>query len=153
MTSSSRCHNFSSFLPSWFLSSQKSWKTCHGRHSWPGERPAHHHPCPPHLHQHCADHRGHLQGRYSGTGTSAGLFLPILINGVAMSENRGNWRTSTSVAKGKFNNDTIKFKNIFRAEPPIDSGYHFGSRLLIKEKYLYICKEWTVKREVVLLNK
>ena len=32
----------------------------------------------------------------------------------------------------------IEFKNIFRAEPPIDSGYHFGSRLVIKENHLYI---------------
>jgi len=30
------------------------------------------------------------------------------------------------------------FKNIFRAEPPIDSGYHFGSRLVIKGDHLYI---------------
>ena len=47
--------------------------------------------------------------------------------------NRGDWKTSTSVAKGKFNNEKIKFKNIFRAEPPIDSAYHFGSRLVIKD--------------------
>ncbi len=71
-----------------------------------------------------------------------GGLLDVLYNDgeifISYSENRGNWRTSTSVAKGKFNNDTIKFKNIFRAEPPIDSGYHFGSRLLIKEKYLFI---------------
>ena len=57
---------------------------------------------------------------------------------VSYSENRGNWKTSTSVAKGKFNQKNIKFKNIFRAEPPIDSGYHFGSRLVIKENHLYI---------------
>ena len=30
------------------------------------------------------------------------------------------------------------FQNIFRAEPPINSGYHFGSRLVIKDKYLFI---------------
>ena len=57
---------------------------------------------------------------------------------ISYSENRGDWKTSTSVAKGKFNQKNIKFKNIFRAEPPIDSGYHFGSRLVIKNKYLYI---------------
>jgi len=57
---------------------------------------------------------------------------------ISYSENRGNWKTSTSVAKGNFNKKEIKFKNIFRAEPPIDSGYHFGSRLVIKDKYLYI---------------
>ena len=57
---------------------------------------------------------------------------------ISYSENRGNWKTSTSVAKGNFNEKEIKFKNIFRAEPPIDSGYHFGSRLVIKDKHLYI---------------
>ena len=57
---------------------------------------------------------------------------------ISYSENRGNWKTSTSVAKGNFNKKEIKFKNIFRAEPPIDSGYHFGSRLVIKDKHLYI---------------
>ena len=57
---------------------------------------------------------------------------------ISYSENRGDWKTSTSVAKGKFNNDKIKFKNIFRAEPPIDSAYHFGSRLVINDKYLFV---------------
>ena len=57
---------------------------------------------------------------------------------VSYSENRGDWETSTSVAKGVFNENTIKFKNIFRAEPPIDSGYHFGSRLVIKDKSLFV---------------
>ena len=57
---------------------------------------------------------------------------------VSYSENRGNWNTSTSVALGKFNEKNIEFKNIFRAEPPIDSGYHFGSRLVIKDKYIFI---------------
>ena len=57
---------------------------------------------------------------------------------ISYSENRGDWKTSTSVAKGKFTKTKIKFQNIFQAEPPIDSGYHFGSRLVIKDKYLYI---------------
>tara|TARA_B100000963_G_scaffold351699_1_gene363699 strand:- start:1281 stop:2342 length:1062 start_codon:yes stop_codon:yes gene_type:complete len=57
---------------------------------------------------------------------------------ISYSENRGNWKTSTSVAKGKFNKNNIKFKNIFRADPPINSGYHFGSRLVIKDSHLYI---------------
>ena len=57
---------------------------------------------------------------------------------VSYSENRGNWETSTTVAKGIFNKEKIVFKNIFRAEPPIDSGYHFGSRLVIRDKYLYV---------------
>ena len=57
---------------------------------------------------------------------------------ISYSENRGNWETSTSVAKGIFDKEKIVFKNIFRAEPPIDSGYHFGSRLVINGKHLYI---------------
>ena len=57
---------------------------------------------------------------------------------ISYSENRGDWKTSTSVAIGKFNKKNIEFKNIFRAEPPIDSGFHFGSRLAIKDDHLYI---------------
>ena len=57
---------------------------------------------------------------------------------VSYSENRGGGRSSTSVAKAKFNEKELKFKNIFRAEPPINSGYHFGSRLVIKNDLLYI---------------
>ena len=57
---------------------------------------------------------------------------------ISYSENRGDWKASTSVAKGKFNQTNIVFKNIFRAEPPIDSGYHFGSRLVIKDDHLFI---------------
>ena len=57
---------------------------------------------------------------------------------ISYTENRGNWSTRTSVAKGKFNQNNIEFNNIFRAEPPIDSMYHFGSRLVIKDKHLYI---------------
>ncbi len=57
---------------------------------------------------------------------------------VSYSEDRGNWHTSTSVAKGELNKNNIKFKNIFRAKPPIESQYHFGSRLVIKDKYLFI---------------
>ena len=56
---------------------------------------------------------------------------------ISYSENRGDWKTSTSIAKGEFNNSEIKFENIFQANPPIDSGYHFGSRLAIKGKYLF----------------
>ena len=56
---------------------------------------------------------------------------------VSYSENRGNWETSTSIAKGKFDKKQINFENIFQAEPPIDSGYHFGSRLVIKNDHLY----------------
>ena len=57
---------------------------------------------------------------------------------VSYSENRLNGMSSTSVAKANFNRNKLNFKNIFRAEPPINSGYHFGSRLEIKNKHLYV---------------
>tara|TARA_B100001057_G_scaffold474687_1_gene540525 strand:+ start:86 stop:1153 length:1068 start_codon:yes stop_codon:yes gene_type:complete len=57
---------------------------------------------------------------------------------VSYSENRGNGKSSTSVARASLKNNDLNFKNIFRAEPPINSGYHFGSRLVIKNNYLFI---------------
>ena len=57
---------------------------------------------------------------------------------VSYSENRSNGMSSTSVARANFNKEKLDFKNIFQAEPPIDSGYHFGSRLVIKNKHLYV---------------
>jgi glucose/arabinose dehydrogenase len=56
---------------------------------------------------------------------------------ISYTENRGNRKTSTSIARGKFSRKEIKFKNIFQANPPIDSGYHFGSRLAIKDNYIF----------------
>ena len=56
---------------------------------------------------------------------------------ISYSEDRGGWKTSTSVAKAKLNRKELNFKNIFQANPPIDSGYHFGSRLAIKGKFLF----------------
>ena len=56
---------------------------------------------------------------------------------VSYSEDRGNYKTSTSIARGDFNRDNIIFENIFQAYPPIDSPYHFGSRLAIKGDYLF----------------
>ncbi len=56
---------------------------------------------------------------------------------ISYTEKRGNLKTSTSIAKAKLNKKELKFKNIFQAEPPIDSGFHFGSRLAIKGDYLY----------------
>ena len=56
---------------------------------------------------------------------------------VSYTESRGDWTSSTSIAKAKLNTKELKFKNIFQAEPPIDSGYHFGSRLVIKDSFLF----------------
>ena len=56
---------------------------------------------------------------------------------ISYTEKRGDWETSTSIAKAKLNKEKLIFKNIFQANPPIDSRYHFGSRLAIKDNYLF----------------
>jgi aldose sugar dehydrogenase len=73
--------------------------------------------------------------------TGQGGLLDILVKNsfvyISYSENRGNQKTSTSIAKAKLNKNKLNFKNIFQANPPIDSGYHFGSRLAIQGNYLF----------------
>ncbi len=56
---------------------------------------------------------------------------------VSYTEKRDGWKTSTSIARAQFDKENIDFKNIFQASPPIDSMYHFGSRLAIKDEYLF----------------
>ena len=56
---------------------------------------------------------------------------------ISYTEDRGDRKSSTSIAKAKLNKEKLLFKNIFQANPPINSGYHFGSRLGIKDNYLY----------------
>ena len=56
---------------------------------------------------------------------------------ISYTENRGNRKTSTSIALANLDKKNLVFKNIFQANPPINSGYHFGSRLAIKDNYLY----------------
>ena len=56
---------------------------------------------------------------------------------ISYSEDRGDNKSSTSIARAIFNKKELSFKNIFQAEPPINSGYHFGSRLVIKDNYLF----------------
>ena len=56
---------------------------------------------------------------------------------ISYSEKRKGFESSTSIAKGKYSDNKINFKNIFRAEPPIESKYHFGSRLVIQNNYLF----------------
>ena len=56
---------------------------------------------------------------------------------ISYSENRGDQKTSTSIAKAQLNKQKLTFINIFQANPPIESGYHFGSRLAIKDDYLF----------------
>ncbi len=76
---------------------------------------------------------------------SQGGLLEILFNNnniyISYAEKRGDFKlygpSSTSIAKAKFNKSKLDFKNIFRAEPPIRSPYHFGSRIIIKNNQLY----------------
>ena len=56
---------------------------------------------------------------------------------ISYTEDRGDRKSSTSIAKAKLNKEKLLFNNIFQANPPINSGYHFGSRLGIKDNYLY----------------
>ena len=57
---------------------------------------------------------------------------------VSYSEDRGDGKSSTSVAVANYNLDLLNFNNIFQAEPPIASGYHFGSRLVIRKDKLLL---------------
>ena len=72
-----------------------------------------------------------------GQGGLLDIFYQDRTLWISYSENRGDKKTSTSIAKAKFNKQELNFKNIFQANPPINSGYHFGSRLAIKDDYLY----------------
>ena len=56
---------------------------------------------------------------------------------VSYSEDRESGNSSTSIARGLYIENKIDFQNIFQAEPPINSGYHFGSRIVIKDKHLF----------------
>ena len=57
---------------------------------------------------------------------------------ICYTEDRNSGKTSTSIAKAKFSRKSLNFKNIFQANPPINSGYHFGCRMVIKDdKYLF----------------
>jgi len=56
---------------------------------------------------------------------------------ISYSEKRRNQKTSTSIAIANLDKKKLSFKNIFQSNPPINSGYHFGSRLAIKDNYLF----------------
>ncbi len=45
--------------------------------------------------------------------------------------------STTSIAKANLDLNFLEFENIFRANPPIRSPYHFGSRIVIHDDYLY----------------
>ena len=56
---------------------------------------------------------------------------------VSYSEDHGKFKSTTSVARASLNRGELKFENIFVAQPPINSGYHFGSRLAVKDEFLF----------------
>ena len=56
---------------------------------------------------------------------------------VSYSEKITKFKSSTSIAVARYNNKLLNFNNIFQAQPAIDSVYHFGSRIVIKDNYLY----------------
>ena len=57
---------------------------------------------------------------------------------ICYTEDRNSGKTSTSIAKAKYSRKNLNFKNIFQANPPINSGYHFGCRMVIQDnKYLF----------------
>ena len=71
----------------------------------------------------------------------AGMLDILYYNGsifVSYTENRGEGKTSTSIAKGELIDDKIiNLKNIFQSEPPVNNQLHWGSRLAIKDELLY----------------
>ncbi len=57
---------------------------------------------------------------------------------VSYTEKRYGKHTTTSIAAGKLVNDRLEnFKNIFRSDPPVDTDIHWGSRLAVKDNYLF----------------
>ena len=39
--------------------------------------------------------------------------------------------------KAEYDENYLEFNNIFRADPPIKGSKHFGSLIVIKDKYIY----------------
>ena len=72
-----------------------------------------------------------------GQGGLLDIFFKDNFIYISYTEDRGDGKTSTSIAKTEFNKQKLLFQNIFQANPPINSGYHFGSRLAIKGNYLF----------------
>ena len=56
---------------------------------------------------------------------------------VSYSEDHGKFKSTTSIARANLDRGELKFENIFVAQPPINSGYHFGSRLAVKDEFLF----------------
>ena len=75
------------------------------------------------------------------TGSQGGLLDVLHHNNYiyfTYSHNRGDWYSSTAIARGKLLNDNIIDTEILLiAEPKINKSIHFGSRIVIKDNYLY----------------
>ena len=73
------------------------------------------------------------------TGSQGGLLDVLYYNNYiyfTYSHNHGDWYSSTAIARGKLINDNIIDTEILLiAEPKINQGYHFGSRIVIKDNY------------------
>jgi len=54
---------------------------------------------------------------------------------ISYSENRGDWKTSTSIAKAKLNKKNLDFKNIFLVDDSIVRGITLKN---IISKFIYI---------------
>lgn len=81
--------------------------------------------------------RHNLSVKAKGQGGLLDVLYKDKIVFVSYSEDRGNGKSSTSIAVADFSEKAMEFKNIFSANPPIASGYHFGSRIVVKGKYLF----------------
>ena len=75
------------------------------------------------------------------TGSQGGLLDVLYYNNYiyfTYSHNRGDWYSSTAIARGKLINDNIIDTEILLiAEPKIKTTVHFGSRIVIKDNHLF----------------
>ena len=81
-----------------------------------------------------------------------GGLLDVLCNKeniyVTYSERIEKGKSSTSIAVAKYDRNNLDFSNIFRSLPPIKSGYHFGSRIIIKDDNIYASIGERGKKEI-----
>ena len=75
------------------------------------------------------------------TGSQGGLLEVLYYNNYiyfTYSHHRGDWYSSTAIARGKLINDNIIDTEILLiAEPKINKSIHFGSRIVINDNYLF----------------
>ena len=75
------------------------------------------------------------------TGSQGGLLDVLYDNNYVYftySHNLGYWYSSTAIARGKIINDSIiGTETLLIAEPKINKSIHYGSRIVIKNNYLF----------------